>query len=212
VTAYVVIPMKSFRDAKSRLRDRLSDAERCGLARAMFERVLSAARQCSAEAQTLVLTNGPDVAELAQAGGAEVLWDPELPEIATGARLGALIDAALLRLTARGAARALVLMGDLPFIEAQDVAELLDALERCDLALAPDARGPCTNALAVRLPIAFPTAFGHPHSYAVHSERARERGLRLSELGNRRLAHDVDTAEDLPSGAAWRDAAQCFHG
>ena len=210
MNTYVVIPMKSFRQAKSRLRERLSDAERSALARAMFERVLDAARGCT----TVVLTNGADVAEHARSAGAEVFWDPELPASISAAnmRLAELIDAALIRLAARGATRALVLMGDLPFIEARDVAELLEALERCDVALAPDARGPCTNALALRLPAAFPTAFGHPRSYAVHSERARERALRLSELGNPRLAHDVDTAEDLPENAAWPHATACCPG
>jgi 2-phospho-L-lactate guanylyltransferase len=187
--------MKSFRQAKSRLRGRLSDAERCELARAMFERVLSAARQGGAQATTVVLTNGTDVAELAAAAGAEVFWDPVLPD----SLLGALVDAALLTLTARGAERALILMGDLPFIEAQDVSQLLAALNSHDVVLAPDARGRCTNALALRLPLPFPTAFGHPRSYSAHTERAREFALRLLELGNRRLAHDVDTPEDLPS-------------
>jgi 2-phospho-L-lactate guanylyltransferase len=196
---FALIPMKRFADAKSRLRDQLPDAARDALARAMFERVLGAARACSALSGIAVLTDGDEVEQLARRAGAHVLRDNALQK----PRLGALLDDALAQLPAFGAARAVVLMADLPYLEALDIACLVEALERCDMALVPDARGNCTNALAVRLPLPFATAFGHPQSYAVHTQSARDHGLRLARLQNARIAHDVDTHADLPRDAAW---------
>lgn len=189
--ACVLVPMKRFALAKSRLSARLAEAERSALARAMFERVLDAARGdgCS----TCVITNGDDVAEVARHAGAHVLRDPQ-----PMAALGELIDHGLVWLSARGAERALILMADLPQILPSDVRTCLDELDAVDMAVCADRRRRSTNALALRLPFAAPTAFGHPDSYREHLARAASLGLRVRELPNARLAHDVDTEEDLP--------------
>ena len=189
--ACVLVPMKRFALAKSRLSTRLAEAERAALARSLFERVLFAAR--GDEFSTCVITNGDDVAELAQRAGAQVLHDPQ-----PTAALGELIDHGLAWVNARGAARALILMADLPQILPSDVRTCLDTLDEVDMAVCADRRRRSTNALALRLPFAAPTAFGHPDSYREHLSRAASLGLRVRELPNARLAHDVDTEEDLP--------------
>jgi 2-phospho-L-lactate/phosphoenolpyruvate guanylyltransferase len=197
--AFALIPMKRFEDAKSRLRGQLPDAARDALARAMLARVLGAARACSALAGSVVLTNDEAVAGFAQRAAAHVLRDRPLPKPG----LGSLVDDALAQLPALGATRAIVLMADLPYLEALDIADLVGALDQADMAIVSDLRGTCTNALAVRLPLPFATAFGDPQSYAVHTQRARSHALRLIQLQNPRIAHDVDTGEDLPRDTAW---------
>jgi 2-phospho-L-lactate guanylyltransferase len=199
---FVLIPMKRFSAAKSRLREQLPDAARMALALAMFERVLVAAKQSGAVSGCAVLTNGPDVALLARRAGAHVLYDAAL-EAPT---LGTLIDAALPELQALSADSALVLMADLPYLEARDLESMIDALATCDVALAPDARGRSTNALAVRLPFELRTAFGDPDSFTVHTQRARQHGLRVASVQSQRLAHDVDTPDDLPADSAWSNS------
>jgi len=196
---FALIPMKRFDAAKSRLREHLPEAARMALALAMFERVLGAAKQCSAISGCAVLTNGADVALLARRAGAHVLHDAALETPA----LGALIDAALPELQALDADSALVLMADLPYLEARDLESMISALASCDVALAPDARGRSTNALAVRLPFPLNSAFGDPDSFARHAQRAREHGLRVASVQSERLAHDVDTPDDLPADGAW---------
>lgn len=194
----VLIPMKRFALAKTRLRTRLDPSARAALGRAMFERVLRAANGCD----TWVLTNGDDVAQLARQLGSQVLEDPPQPLTAavegTATTLGSLIDWGLRELAAQGVRRALVLMADLPLIEPEDVAQLSAALDGVELAASSDRRGHSTNALALHLPFAARTAFGDPRSYALHLRRARELGLRTAELPNARIAHDVDIPEDLP--------------
>jgi len=189
----VLIPMKAFGRAKSRLRGHLDDAARHALARSMFERVLSAARGCGRVHATYVITDGHDVAQLASRHGAEVLQDPE-PALPS---LGALLDWGLTQLCARGETRALVLMADLPNVQSEDVQALCIGLDAHAVVAAVDRRGHCTNALGVQLPYDTATAFGHPESYAEHRQRTHALGLSLCELVRPGLAHDVDVAADL---------------
>lgn len=194
----VLVPMKRFSAAKSRLRGHIDDTARAELARAMFERVLSAALSCELVTSTYVLTNGADVAALAESRGARVLADPQdSPDATRGAWLGRLIDWGLAALAQRGVTRAIVLMGDLPLIEPHDLRALCEALDAHDMVATPDQRATSTNALGVHLPFASRTAFGLPDSYAQHVMLARAAGLALCELTNARLAHDVDHPEDL---------------
>ena len=223
--------MKPFGEAKSRLRDVVPEPARKALALAMFQRVLDATASCNHLKASVVLTYGDDVASYARGVGAHVVRDhweptrgsdappaldlhaspaldlrasPALDLRAPPARgLGQLIDAALPELAALGADAALVLMADLPYIDANDVAQLATGLASSELVLAADTRGRSTNALALRLPARFKTAFGDPDSYALHLRRAREAGLMALELHNANLAHDVDVRDDLPLDSAW---------
>jgi 2-phospho-L-lactate guanylyltransferase len=195
-----LIPMKAFGEAKTRLRGRLDDASRRHLARAMFERVLAAVRDSGAIDAVYVITNGDDVASVVRDAGGQLLGDPE-PRRAS---LGALIDWGLAELLRAGTSRAVVLMADLPCATAADVLSVCVALESSDVVLVADRRGRSTNALGVQLPWNTTTAFGDPRSYALHLESAQALGLRACELTNARLAHDVDTPDDLPAqGCEW---------
>lgn len=194
--AKAVIPIKRFERGKSRLGERLSDAERAQLSRSMFERVLTASLACPELGGVLVLTDAPDIARDVRQRGAEALEDPD----AGAPRLGALIDAAFAHLRAQGVGVALVLMADLPRVEPSDLTAMLAALDHSDLAVAPDLRGVGTNALALRLgPAAdrFKTAFGGPESLRLHMRYARELGLRAHVEENPRLGLDLDTPADL---------------
>lgn len=195
---HALIPIKRFDRGKTRLRERLDEATRLALARRMFERVLDACLGCSRLAGVLVLTDADDIATFARAKGASVLADA-IEAGAEPGRLAGIVDAGIARLHAQGAAGALVLMADLPELEVRDLEAMLDALAGHDLVLAPDRRGRCTNALALRLlpHTAFGTAFGRPDSLEAHQARARALGLRVAVHSNPRLALDVDIPADL---------------
>ena len=197
---HALIPIKRFDRGKTRLRERLDETARRALAHRMFERVLDVSLGCPRLAGTLVVTDAEDIATLARARGASVLADPaDLATAPERARLAQVVDAGLAQLRAQGASGALVLMADLPALEVRDLDALLDALDRADVVLAPDRRGRCTNALALRLPpaSALRTAFGRPDSLAEHEAQARALGLRVMLEANPRLALDVDIPADL---------------
>lgn len=189
----VILPAKTFAQAKTRLRSHLTDQARSALARELFLRALRASLSCPSVAATYVVTNGDDVAELAmREDRATVLRDPD-----ANISLAALMDWALREATVRGSARALIVMADLPAIEPCDIEAICSTLDLHDCVLVPDRRGQSTNALGVRLPFAGRTAFGHAESLAEHRARARSLGLRAWVLANGRIAHDVDVPEDL---------------
>ena len=203
----VILPAKTFGLAKTRLRSHLSDQARSALARELFLRALRVSLSCPSIAATYVVTNGDDVADLATRVDTEhraaVLRDPD-----TNLSLAALMDWALREATLRGSARALIVMADLPAIEASDIEALCATLDLHDCVLVPDRRGQSTNALGLRLPFAGRTAFGHAESLAEHHARARTLGLRPWVLANARIAHDVDVPEDLLGAGAGLDRCQ----
>jgi 2-phospho-L-lactate guanylyltransferase len=200
--AKAVIPIKRFSQGKTRLAERLGDEERARLSKAMFDRVLGVSLGCPQLQGAIVLTDDSSIACSARGSGAEVLEDPAhlSPAVPGAARLSALIDAAFAHLRAEGVGVALVLMGDLPRVEAADLSGLIAALADADVALAPDLRGVCTNALALRLNPAserFRTAFGGPNSFETHLQRARDLGLTVRVETNPRLGLDLDLPTDL---------------
>jgi 2-phospho-L-lactate guanylyltransferase len=200
---WALIAAKRFGRAKARLSAALPPHERRALASAMFERVLRASTHCAALCGTLVVTDGDDVAARARRRGASVLRDR------ADAALSEIVDAGFAELRARGATHALVLMADLPLMEAHDVTELLGRLRMHDIVLVPDATRRGTSALGVRLAAPFQSAFGHDDSFSRHLRRAAAATARRAVHYHPRVAFDVDTAEDL---ARWRQTPACDYG
>jgi 2-phospho-L-lactate guanylyltransferase len=218
--AVALIPIKGFEHGKTRLRERLSAVQSAELAQGMFEHVLATSLACSRLSGVLVVSDAERIAQLAAERGAEALRDS--PAEVGRPRLAQVVDGALAHLRAQGAGVALVLMADLPLLRASDIEQLLEALEQCDLVLAPDVRGLCTNALALRLGATerFETAFGSERSLALHEERARALALGVCQVPNPRLSLDIDLPTDLdalarsredqyPRGAALPTMKQC---
>src|SRR5690606_36073044 len=163
------VPMKGFELAKSRLSARLPPARREAVARALFTRVLGALGETPGLASVAVVTQDAAVAAQAAAAGALVYPDPP------GARrLGDVVDAGLDALCARGLARGLVVMGDLPLATPEALARFIAAAPANALAMVPDRDGRGTNAMLLPLPRVFGTRFGEPGSGGLHRAAARE--------------------------------------
>ena len=186
---WAIVPAKSLAYGKSRLRPVLGDDERALFAQRLLEHVLDVLATCALDG-VLVATGGDDVASLASSRGAHVLRD-------TGAgSLADVVDRALGEVASRGAAAAVVLMADLPRVEARDVGALLAALDEYDVVLVRDHLGRHTNALAVTPPRAMATCFGREDSFAAHCAAARAAGLRAVVVESDRIAFDVDVPAD----------------
>jgi 2-phospho-L-lactate guanylyltransferase len=188
---WALVPAKSFARAKSRLSGSLGEAERAALARSMLDHVLAVLGACPEIAGVMVVTDGDDVAEAARARGAVVVRDAERPP------LGAIVDAALIELRARGAEAALVLMSDLPELAVADVRALVAPIRANDVVAAPDLREEGTNALGLRPPDRMRTSFGTRDSFARHLRAAEASGLRVGVHRSEGLGFDVDEPGDL---------------
>lgn len=187
---WVVVLIKDFSGAKSRLGPALTAEERERLARENALRALEAAR---AGDHVLAVAGGEAAAELARLQGVEVLLEPRAEGQNPAARRG--LDHAV----ARGAQSALLLSSDLPLVTRRAVRALLRrgaALERpAVLAAAATGRGG-TNALYLAPPDACGLHFGDD-SLRKFAADARRRGATFEVVESPALALDLDEPSDL---------------
>jgi 2-phospho-L-lactate guanylyltransferase len=188
VTTLAILPVKGFGQAKTRLRERVPDGPRAGLAEAMVRDVLRALAQVEGLDGVIVVTAEPLAAELGRDAGAEVVHDPAEAGQSAAVALG--VACAL----QRGADRVLAVPGDCPALDPGELAALLRASEA--IVVVPDRHGSGTNALLLAPPTAMAPSFG-PGSRARHEAAARASGLTWAVREVPGLGMDADTPEDL---------------
>ncbi len=172
--------------AKTRLGDALDVADRSALAVAMLTDVLRATSRAGL-AGTVAVLDPPT----APVDGATVVSDP-------GGGLDAAVTRGIRAAIAAGARTAVVLAGDLPLLEAEDIATLVATAEGPRaVVVATDRHGTGTNALVLRPPDVIAPSFG-PDSAARHlaAAVAAVRGSARS-VKPHRIALDIDTPDDL---------------
>jgi 2-phospho-L-lactate guanylyltransferase len=176
----VLVPVKSFADAKTRLGEVLSEPERLALVQAMAERVLGAA----APLPVAVVCDDRAVAGWARQQGALVIWEP-------GRGLNGAVEAGVERLGGMGVEHVTVAHGDLP------MATGIGGLEPFEgITLVPDRHGNGTN--VIRLPVGCGFRFSYgPGSFERHQRECHRLSLPLHVLHAPALAHDVDWPDDL---------------
>ncbi len=189
-----ILPVKTFGRAKQRLTGGFSN--RPELAAAMVADVLHALAQVPELDEVIVVTAEPG----ATGTGAVIVHDPVEAGQSAAALRG--IDAAL----ERGAERVLLVPGDCPALDPDEVSALL--AHDAGVVIVPDRHGHGTNALLLAPPDVMEPAFGEG-SFARHTARARAAGAALRVAEVRSLGLDVDTPDDL---AALRRALAAWPG
>jgi 2-phospho-L-lactate guanylyltransferase len=200
------VPINSLAAAKSRLADALTAEERRGLVHWMAARVVEAIYG-SGSVETIAVISPDD----------EMLtWAEELDAVALHQSAGGLNDG-----LEQGRAWArrrhfdalLILLGDLPYLTARDVRELVWLArpggdgER--VALAPDRRGRGTNGMFLAAGLQLPFAFG-VESLARHEALSRGLGIEPVLYTSRGSSFDVDTPADLDELIASGDWTPCY--
>jgi len=176
----VLVPVKAFSQAKRRLHLALSEPERAELARAMADRVVSAAHPLP----VVVVCDDNEVAEWARARRALVVWEP-------GRGLNGAVEAGVDRLRAAGVTQVTVAHADLP--RASDLAMVGEAP---GITLVPDRYGNGTNVIALPADAGFQFSYG-PGSFARHRAEAERLGLPTRVLDRPDLAWDIDEPGDV---------------
>ena len=177
----MLVPVKSFRQAKVRLAPALSEHERAELAQTMATRVLAAAHALP----VAVVCDDDEVAAWAEANGAEVIWRPGL------GLNGAVTDGVEHLMVERGAIEVVVAHGDLPLAD-----DLTRVTGFAGVTLVPDRHDDGTNVLCVPTGAGFTFAYG-PSSFVRHREEADRLRLPYRVLRDPRLGWDVDVPADL---------------
>jgi 2-phospho-L-lactate/phosphoenolpyruvate guanylyltransferase len=188
VTTAVILPVKSFERAKQRLGDTFGGPERAVLAAAMVEDVLDELARAALGPLVVVTGEPRALASAADAGAVTVIDDRE-----DGQSAAALLGIARARELA--CERALLVPGDCPLVEADELRELAAHAGLLDVAVVPDRHGTGTNALALAVDGEFEPQFG-PGSCARHVEQAAMKGLVHEVVRVPSLELDVDTRED----------------
>jgi 2-phospho-L-lactate guanylyltransferase len=180
VECAVLVPMKSFDNAKARLSGVLSPHLRGMFARWMADQVFNSARPLP----LYVVCDDEEVAHFADTRACTVLWKP-------GLGLNAAVQAAVDDLALLGHDHVVVAHGDLP--RAKDMQPLA---EDGVITLVPDLRNDGTNVISLPVGTSFEFSYG-PRSFARHLATARSTGRAISVRHHPLFAHDVDTPDDL---------------
>ncbi len=199
VPTAVVIPVRTFEGAKSRLGAVLDAEERRDLVDRLLRRAVAAALATPGVADVVVVSPDPEVLAVAEEAGARPLLQ----------RSRGLNPALQEARAVTAAPRLLVLPADLPSVTPGDLAVLLaagDAAGSPSVVLAPDRHGRGTNALLLFPPDVIDPAFGGD-SRAGHAWLAESADIRFVELAGI-LELDLDTPDDLLLAEALRREGQ----
>ena len=190
----ILIPVKNLSNAKQRLGDVLDQNVRTELAHAMLSDVLQAVVEYGREDVSLV-TSDPFAVEQAVTHRFGVITD------STNASETDAIEMATRECVSRGVARTLVIPGDIPLIEAEDLATIFDHAPARGSVLVPSSDKRGTNA-ALRSPAdLFPLRFGND-SFQPHLQAAIATDSSCVVLSLPRIGLDIDNADDLRNLAA----------
>lgn len=185
-----ILPIKSFAEAKQRLRHELAPNERRALVEAMFSDALVALGRV-AELDRIVVVSADRLGQRIAGGyGAGVIEDDERGHNAAATQgIRAVLE--------YGIERALLVPGDCPLLAPDDIKALLaHPVGERSVLIVPDRHGTGTNALLLTPPDVLTPSFG-PDSCRRHQADASAAGVPAEVVELDSLALDIDTTDDL---------------
>lgn len=186
----ILIPVKNLANAKQRLAQLFDQPARTELAQAMLHDVLQVLSEWTGRPPVSLVTNDPFSVELARQFEFEVISDYE-NRGETHA-----IEMATQHCEARGIDSTLVIPGDIPLIQAEELEKIIAAAPEAGSVLVPAADGRGSNAIFRRPAGLFPLRFGND-SFKPHLAAARATGRPCVILSLPGIALDVDNPLDL---------------
>ena len=190
----ILIPVKNLSNAKQRLSPLLDSAARVELARAMLSDVVHAAAHFGEDDVSVVTSDSFAIDVTCEHNFQIIRDDMNVSESDAIAMATAMC-------VARGVEITLVIPGDIPLIEAEDLRVIYEAAPAIGSVLVPsnDKRG--SNAVLRRSANSFPLRFGND-SFVPHLSAAIATNTACVVLSLPRIGLDIDTPEDLQQLAA----------
>src|SRR5689334_15348347 len=165
---WAIIPVKPFNRAKSRLASVLSPEQRAALAEHMFRHGLETLTSVKQISGVLVVSRDTKALGIAHDYHVQTVQESGTPELNTALRRASQV------VGMHRADGVLVLPADVPFVNAEDIEQMLHlGRYNATVVLAPDRNEDGTNALLVNPPGFIPFAFG-PGSFRRHMLLAEE--------------------------------------
>jgi 2-phospho-L-lactate guanylyltransferase len=187
----IVIPVKAFANAKSRLAGYLEPKESAELARAFCLDLFATIAKVRGVDAVFVISNESCALGWAKQNGWNALTETQqLSEAAS-------VDFVCHHCETLGMNALLRIPTDIPLLRSEDVEEIFAALDEApSCVMVPSRDGTGTNALLRSPPRTFPSFFGKD-SLARHREAARAAGVTVRIIRNPRIELDVDEPGDL---------------
>lgn len=180
----VIIPIKSFDNAKERLASVLNAADRHKLAMYTASRVIAAASPFA----IFIVCDDDEVVQFARQHGAVAINQQ-------GSGLNNAAQEGLNAARGDGFSWAIIAHSDLPLATHFDHL-LEDSMPNTRVALVADRAGDGTNVLVIATDCEFEFHYG-PGSFQAHCQEVNRRGYELRIIEDIALAVDIDTPEDL---------------
>lgn len=185
MSCWALIPLKTPGCGKTRLRSKLSSADRKELAEVLLTKVLNALVASRLVDKIAIVTTSA----IHCPTGVVHIVDPET-------NLNDAITHGSQQLATAGAEEMLVIHADLPLIQSNDIDTFIAAGRRQKIALASDHHGTGTNAIYLNPLDEFRFNFGR-NSFKQHCLLAKRLGLTPALNQARGLQFDLDTLDDL---------------
>lgn len=186
-----LIPVKSLDQAKSRLAHHLTPEQRANLMLDMLHHVVCVLKESHVFSHVSVVSADIRVLVQAQTWGARVL-----PEEQAGHNPALTAAAQCEMQLYRGLDALLTISADLPFLQVNDILEVVAQAQKHPIVLAPSQEGTGTNAVLMRPPLAIPYVFG-VNSLAHYRAEAERYNLGYALCSRLGLAMDIDTMNDV---------------
>ena len=184
---WLLVPVKPFEIAKSRLSAILTPTDRAQIARELLVQTLRLGRTSDLFAAMLVISRSEEVLAVAELEQAHALHEE-------GEGLNSAIAQGIAYAEGAGAEGVLVLPADLPLMTRTDLLEITDLIEEVDVVVVASVDGG-TNALCQRLPAPIAPAFG-TESFSRHLAEAQAARCRVAILSSPTVAFDLDSPEN----------------
>ncbi|MEC7487954.1 MAG: 2-phospho-L-lactate guanylyltransferase [Pseudomonadota bacterium] len=185
----IIIPLKGYRDGKSRLMDVLSDRKRYELNQFLITHTLTIASTMKSAADITVISPDSEIEAVTLEFGAAFIHQKTNGLNPALCETGRLVPSR----------RTIYIAGDLPSLNSSDL-ECLSAVR--GIGISPDERDEGTNALSLPEPLTIPFSFGF-NSFQRHFTSARKTRFTVDIVRRSGLAFDLDTKEHLSRLKDW---------
>lgn len=195
MSVWVIIPVKPFARAKSRLSTALTQEQRQQLAETLMRHTINVVREIPQIAGVLVISRDTKALAIAREANAHTVQESGAPELNN-----ALMRATQVVIGWRAEA-VLILPADLPLISSEDILSMINlGREENTVVIATDRAQDGTNAMLIRPPGLIPYAYGQG-SFERHKSLAREAGAQVLMYHSERVVLDIDVPTDLENYA-----------
>lgn len=200
---WIILPVKHLQDSKIRLKDILSDEQRCRFSYLMVVDTMQTLCSSDYVQGVTMISSDKSLSRLAEQYNAEF--------ILTDKDSGYSKDAmdAITALSKNGVDKIAIIPTDLPQLSHHDL-ELLDNAHQQGITLCAAEKDGGTNAFVFTPPLAIPLLFGLD-SFKKHKQAAKNREITVNIVNTTGVQRDIDRLEDLQwlskqasGGEAWK--------